>query len=80
MKVNSPLPVTDENMAWRSPNMPIIMFIWLTHEYMVKMINKREHLNCCADTADDGVIVWGDTSPISGRVKMGSSPNVSDHL
>ena len=21
-KVNSPLPVTDENMAWRSPNMP----------------------------------------------------------
>jgi hypothetical protein len=45
------------------------MFIDLTHEYMVK----NEHVDRCADTVDDGVIVRGDTSPISGRVKMRNS-------
>ena len=51
----------------------IIMFIDLTHEYMVKISIKNEHVDRCADTVDDGVIVWGDTSPISGRVKMRNS-------
>ena len=58
----------------------IIIFILLTHEYMVKMINKKENLDCCADTADDGVIVWGDTSPISGRVKMGHAAHFFSNL
>jgi hypothetical protein len=51
----------------------IIMFIDLTHEYMVKISIKNEHVDRCADTVDDGVIVRGDTSPISGRVKMRNS-------
>ena len=58
----------------------IIMFIGLTHEYMVKISIKNGRLNCYADVDDDGVIVWGDTSPISGRVKMGHSFQVLDRL
>jgi hypothetical protein len=38
---------------------------------MVKIIIKKGDLDCCVDGDDDGVIVWGDTSPTSGRVKIG---------
>ena len=58
----------------------IIMFIGLTHEYMVKISIKNGRLNCYADVDDDGVIVWGDTSPISCRVHMWHSFHAFDHL
>ena len=37
---------------------------------------------CCADTniVIDGVIVWGNTSPISGRVKLRNSFQILDYL
>ena len=56
------------------------MFIDLTHEYMVKISIKKGDLDCCADVDDDGVIVWGDTSPTSGRVKIWHNFQVLDHF
>ena len=56
------------------------MFISLTREYMFKISITNEDLDYCTDVADDGVIVGGETSPISGRVKIRYNFQVLDHF
>ena len=48
------------------------MFIGLTHEYMVKINIKKEHLAVESCSDNDGVIMWEDTSPLSGRMEIES--------
>jgi hypothetical protein len=54
-----------------------IIFIGLTHEYMVtnKYLRKNILTAALILLLNDGIIVRGDTSPISGRVKVTNSSN-----
>ena len=39
------------------------IYLFICHEYMVKISDKKEHFDFCADIVDDGVIVWGGHLP-----------------